>query len=161
MSKWKTEWKYHDGGRLNAGLGSTAIGDCATRAITIATEGDYETVYHDLFELTRTMTEKSRAKWAVKSRKRGPSPRDGVFKEVYTRYLTDLGWEWTPTMHIGSGCTTHLRKDELPIGRVIARCSKHLVAVIDGVCYDTSDPSRGGSRCVYGYWQDSNQTKEK
>jgi hypothetical protein len=24
--------------------------------------------------------------------------------------------------------------------------------VIDGVIHDTFDPSRGGTRCVYGYW---------
>jgi hypothetical protein len=27
-----------------------------------------------------------------------------------------------------------------------------LCAVIDGVIHDTFNPSRGGSRCVYGYW---------
>jgi hypothetical protein len=30
--------------------------------------------------------------------------------------------------------------------------SKHYCAVIDGVIHDTSDPSRDGTRCVYGYW---------
>jgi len=24
--------------------------------------------------------------------------------------------------------------------------------VLDGVIHDTHDPSRGGRRCVYGYW---------
>jgi hypothetical protein len=32
------------------------------------------------------------------------------------------------------------------------RVSKHLSAVIDGVIQDTHNPSRGGSRCVYGYY---------
>jgi hypothetical protein len=40
----------------------------------------------------------------------------------------------------------------LPNGRLIARCSRHLVAVIDGVIHDTHDSSRDGTRCVYGYW---------
>jgi hypothetical protein len=30
---------------------------------------------------------------------------------------------------------------------------QHAVAVIDGVIRDTFDPSRDGSRCVYGYYQ--------
>jgi hypothetical protein len=57
-------------------------------------------------------------------------------------------------MHIGSGCTAHLRDGEswVPQGRVIVKVSKHYTALIDGVIHDTHDPSRGGTRCVYGYW---------
>ena len=55
-------------------------------------------------------------------------------------------------MAIGSGCRVHLRAEELPAGRLIARVSKHFVTVVDGICYDTSDPTRGGTRCVYGYF---------
>jgi hypothetical protein len=55
-------------------------------------------------------------------------------------------------MAIGQGCKVHLRATELPAGRLIVQVSKHLVAVIDGVIRDTSDPSRGGKRCVYGYY---------
>ncbi len=29
---------------------------------------------------------------------------------------------------------------------------RHYTAVIDGVINDTHDPSREGTRCVYGYW---------
>lgn len=63
-----------------------------------------------------------------------------------------LGWTWHPTMQIGSGCTVHLDRDELPAGRVIVAVSKHVCAVIDGVLRDTHDCSRAGTRCVYGYW---------
>jgi hypothetical protein len=56
-------------------------------------------------------------------------------------------------MQIGSGCTVHLSADELPSGRLVVSVSKHLTAVIDGVIHDTHDPSRRGTRCVYGYWQ--------
>ena len=62
------------------------------------------------------------------------------------------GWKWTPTMGIGTGCRVHLRPEELPGGRIIVSLSKHWCAVIDGVPHDTHDPSRGGTRCVYGYW---------
>jgi hypothetical protein len=73
---------------------------------------------------------------------------------VSTRaYLAALGWRWTPVMQIGSGCRVHLRADELPAGRLIVKVTHHLVAVIDGVIHDTHNCSRGGTRCVYGYWR--------
>ena len=56
-------------------------------------------------------------------------------------------------MSIGSGCRVHLRADEPPPGRLIVKISRHYTAVIDGVIPDTHDASRGGTRCVYGYWR--------
>lgn len=47
----------------------------------------------------------------------------------------------------------HLRDGELPMGRLIVSVSRHLVAVIDGVIYDTHNCSRNGTRCVYGFWK--------
>jgi hypothetical protein len=38
--------------------------------------------------------------------------------------------------------------------RDVARLSRHLCAVVDGVVHDTFDPSRDGTRCVYGYWKE-------
>jgi len=37
--------------------------------------------------------------------------------------------------------------------RLVAQVSKHVTAVIDGVFYDSHNPSRGGTRCVYGFWK--------
>ena len=68
-------------------------------------------------------------------------------------YMHDLGFEWMATMLIGQGCKVHLRDGELPMGRLVVSVSKHWTAVIDGVIRDTYDPSRDGTRCVYGYWQ--------
>jgi hypothetical protein len=59
---------------------------------------------------------------------------------------------WFPTTKIGDGCRVHLKAAELPRERLIVSCSKHTTAVIDGIIYDTYDPSRGGTRCVYGYF---------
>ena len=70
-------------------------------------------------------------------------------------YMTELGFVWTPTMTIGSGCTTHLRDGELPDGRLVCKVGRHLVAVVDGVINDTHDCSRNGTRCVYGYWKEA------
>jgi len=77
-------------------------------------------------------------------------PRTGLRKNTVKEYLRDIGWRWTPTMHIGSGCKVHLRAGELPPGRLIVALSKHLCAVIDGVIHDTHDCSRGGRRSFTG-----------
>ena len=136
------ELKKTDGGRAAAGYqGET--GDCVVRAIAVALEKPYQEVYDALAALMS----QERLK-----RKRG-SPRNGVPRSTYERYLKSNGWEFVPTMAIGSGCKVHLKAEELPKGRIICRVSKHLVAVIDGVMHDSHDPSRGGTRCVYGYYR--------
>jgi hypothetical protein len=141
-------WEYDDGGRVAAGFRGHA-GDCATRAIAIATGRPYREVYDELFERARAAP--LPRKPSGRKRKTA-SPRHGVSKVVSREYLLDHGWYWTPTMGFGTGCRVHLRREELPAPRLIASCSRHLVAVIDGVIRDTYDPSRDGSRCVYGIW---------
>lgn len=112
------------------------------RAIAIAIEQDYKVVYDELFRRNRIANKTGKA-----------SPRDGgTSKKTTRKYLADLGWTWTPTMHIGQGCKVHLRPHELPSGRLVVSLSKHLAAVVDGVLHDTHDCSRDGTRCVYGYW---------
>ena len=134
-----------DGGRAAAGYIGDAR-DCVTRAIAIATGKSYQEVYDRLNELAKT--ERSSVRRKGKS-----NARTGVHRVTYDKYLVELGWVWTPTMLIGSGCKVHLKDGELPNGRLIVSLSKHNVAVIDGVIHDTYDPSRGGTRCVYGYWR--------
>lgn len=139
------EWKENDGGREAAGFkGKT--GDCVTRAIAIATGLPYREVYDELHARAKAKAKRAR-------KKKHGSPRNGVHRNVYEPYLTELGWTWTPTMQVGRGCKVHLRADELPEGTLIVNCSRHVVAVIDGVAHDTHDPTRDGSRCVYGYYQ--------
>jgi hypothetical protein len=147
---------FDDGGRAEAGFkGET--GDCVTRAIAIATGRPYREVYDALATGIKEFAATSRSRSAKRAGRggglRGTTPRNGVGKAVYTAYLRSLGWEWTPTMRIGSGCTVHLQGGELPAGRLIVSVSKHLVAVVDGVIHDTHDCSRDGGRCVYGYWR--------
>lgn len=125
---------YDDGGRSKY-FKTENVGDCAVRAISIATGIDYMKVYNDLKELNG-----------------GKSCRNGTPKKVDKAYIRSLGWKWKPTMLIGKGCQVHLREDELPHGTLIVQVSKHLTCVIDGVIYDTFDCSRNGTRCVYGYW---------
>jgi hypothetical protein len=172
------KWVKDDGGRAAAGFkGST--GDCACRAAAIATGQPYATVYAALnLAASRERRIKGRS-----------SAREGVHKATMRRYMASLGWTWTPTMRIGSGCTVHLRADELPTGRLVVAVSKHYTAVIDGVIHDTFDPSdrpvtvysrntlenipRGATRmdngdwmyaperCVYGYWSAPSTPRER
>jgi hypothetical protein len=144
-SRCAVGWVHDDGGRAAAGYkGHTS--DCVTRAVAIATGRPYQEVYDALNQWAKIERPSKR-------HKRSSNARTGINRQTRDRYLESLGWEWTPTMGIGTGCRVHLRADELPSGRLIAKCSRHLVALIDGVVHDTSDPSRGGTRCVYGYWQ--------
>ena len=135
---------FDDGGRAAAGyVGYT--GDCTTRAIAIATGRSYQSVYDDLNAW-------GAAERKSKRRKGKSSARTGVYGSTSRKYMASLGWTWVPTMLIGSGCQVHLRADELPAGRLVVAVSKHMVAVLDGVIHDTHDPSRDGTRCVYGYY---------
>ncbi len=149
------KFQYNDGGRAKAGYKGKA-GDCVTRAISIATGKPYQEVYDDINYLAKSERKGKR--------KRGKSSaRNGVHKPTIRKYLASLGWQWTPTMFIGSGCKVHLIENELPSGRLIASISKHITTIIDGVIHDTHDPQRYtliiengkqriGYRCVYGYW---------
>ena len=148
----KPIWVENDGGRADAGFrGETR--DCVTRSIAIATGVSYRVVYDELFARAKALAATGRCKVARYLRKKDASPRTGVHRKVYEAYLLDLGWTWVPTMQIGQGCTVHLRANELPSGIIIARLSKHLCVVRDGVIHDMFDPSREGTRCVYGYFQ--------
>jgi hypothetical protein len=163
---------YNDGGRKKAGYkGST--GDCVVRAVAIATEQDYQTVYDALTTLERSRRKSKHNPRGATTVREGVQTRSKAFKD----YMRALGWMWTPTMAIGSGCKVHLATGELPMGRLIVAVSKHYTAVIDGVIYDTHNPQREpqnvyggnpvidpdgqrrnpivqviGGRCVYGYW---------
>lgn len=143
-------WRFDDGGRADHGFKGIA-GDCVTRSIAIALDMPYGAVYRELRD--RMADDVARARPGSSRARRKTTPRDGVHRDVYEAFLFDYGWVWAPTMSIGGGCTTHLRPSELPdVDRIIARLSRHITAVVDGTIRDTHDPSRSGTRCVYGYF---------
>lgn len=145
------DFLYNDGGRKEAGYkGDT--GDCVTRSISIASGLPYQKVYDDLYKLSTDWRLNSNSKYSKVAKPKDDSPRTGVLREVYDPYIKSLGFKWIPTMKIGQGCKIHLRKDELPSGKLIVRVSKHITSVINGVINDTYDCSRGATRCVYGYY---------
>ena len=138
----------NDGGRAAAGYRGKA-GDCVCRAVAIAAELPYRDVYRALADGSGGQRASKRTGKRTRSARNGIHTRRQWFKD----YMTSLGFSWTPTMAIGSGCTVHLRADELPAGRLVVNLSRHCAAVIDGVLHDTHDCARGGTRCVYGYWK--------
>lgn len=134
------KWVKDDGGRSAAGYkGQTR--DCVCRAIAIATQKPYKEIYKLIIDLAKK-----------EKRYHQSHPRTGVYKETVRAVMAHLGWIWVPTMRVGQGCRVHLKSEELPKGRLVVVCSRHEVAVIDGVIHDISDPSRNGTRCVYGYY---------
>jgi len=162
------KFNYNDGGRAAAGFkGNT--GDCVTRAIAIVTGKPYREVYDELNVLCkkkRTYEVEISGRTYINYTR--SAARTGVHKKIYHPYLIGLGFEWIPTMGIGTGCKVHLKAEELPSGKIICRVSKHLTAVIDGVVNDTWNPAREvhetgykdgeqysaiRERCVYGYYR--------
>lgn len=126
------EYIYNDGGRSKYFKGGAR--DCVTRAIAIATGLDYKEVYDTIKDLLQH------------------TPREGLKKRETRDIMNYFGFTWVSCMGIGTGCTTHLKEEELPKGTIVASVSHHLTCIKDGIINDTFNPSRGGDRCVYGYW---------
>jgi hypothetical protein len=152
------QFVYDDGGRREAGFQGDA-GDCVARAIAIASGRPYGEIYAALADGSGTQRKS-------KGKKTGRTARNGIHvrRKWFKDYMHSLGFQWVPTMGIGTGCKVHLHDGELPAGRLVVSVSKHYTAVIDGVVRDTHNPQReermfwaDGTnsimrRCVYGYW---------
>lgn len=130
-----------DGGRADSGFKGSA-GDCATRAIAIATGDPYRATYNALGELAAEMTGGLET-----------SVRNGVSQAVFHRYITDGGWALTLTPG------AYFVPESLPKQRVcIAVLHRHWVAVsVDGVVRDTwdsrkSNRTRCGAPKLLGYY---------
>ena len=129
---------YDDGGREAAGF-KGAAGDCVVRAIAIAAQIPYREVYDALSEGCRNERK-------LKRRRGKSSARDGVYTQSkwFKDYMASIGWSWTPTMGIGTGCKVHLVAEELPPGRLIVHTARHsspsLMAsfMISGIAADQS-----------------------
>jgi hypothetical protein len=100
---------YNDGGRAAAGYKGRA-GDCVVRAIAIAVQKPYQEVYDAINALA--LEERAR-----RGRTRSSS-RSVVGRVIYERYLKQLGWEWVPTMKVGSSCRAFAAKRP-PKGRIL------------------------------------------
>jgi hypothetical protein len=131
-------WQYNDGGRYDAGyIGD--VGDCATRAIAIATQTAYQAVYDDICTLAINDCGHAQAHM-------------GATSSVIREYLECLGWTWNDS-------PGYLNAAELPGGRLIVSMKGHLVAVVDGVINDLFDCSVGGTQKIKGYYSFELDTK--
>ena len=140
-------YTFNDGGRSNYFKGRT--GDCVVRAIAIGADLDYKEVYDLIHKRQKEWANKSRSKAAIKCRK-NPSPRSGVFKQVYKPLLKELGFEWVSTCEVGSSNRIYLNSNDLPNGTLIVNTRRHLSCVKDRVLHDSHSQSLGDM--VYGYW---------
>lgn len=136
-------YKFDDGGRKAAGL-EASMDDCVCRAIAIAGRLPYLDVYAALAEGYASVGDRTYLY------------RNGINVQLewFYAYMQGQGFEWVSTLEPGSDCRVLLRKGELSErGRLVVQLSHHTTALIHGVIHDNHDPSRDGTRCVYGYWQ--------
>ncbi len=141
-----------DGGRKESGY-SGFEGDCVVRALAIATGKPYKMIYDRIARGNKTQRKpRKRERKAVTGQY---SVAHGVYvgRKWFKDYMKELGFVWTPYVTVGSGCTVHLCTRELPKdGRHVLSLSRHYCAFVDGEVRDVYNPSRAGTRCVYGIW---------
>ncbi len=136
------KFEFNDGGRSK--YFTEKAEDSVCRTISIATGKDYK----EIQRLINAYIKKEELD--EQYIKNAPFI---VSKEICYKLLKELGWKWNPCMYFGKGCTTHLKNGELPKkGTFIVSISRQLTCVKDNVIYDIDNPSRDGTRCVYGYW---------
>jgi hypothetical protein len=146
-------WVYNDAGYpgRTTRRGRHVHGNQVITALAIASGQTYWDVYHAIH---RRQVQYVKGLRHGRIKEAGSAISDvGVWPEVSKAYLRELGWTWTSTMSIGSGVTMHLSYEEIPDEPVlVCSISKSLVTVFHGVVQATHDPSRSGTRAVYGYW---------
>lgn len=108
-------------------------GDCVIRALTRVTNKEWHEVFDELVPIARE----------IQCMPNG--------KPCYEKYLIENGFEYQGISNKkGTKRPTvdRFAKDH-PSGRYVLRVANHLVAVVDGIYYDTWD---SGYKSLYGYW---------
>lgn len=138
--------------------------DCATRAIAIA---HYITCHNFTDEIAyrlalahltmhimreRGRTGKVKGGVVRNGRVYSHPTFGGVFKPTFDKAMAALGWTWVSCGSVGKPSRVKITPEDLPAGAVILRLSRHYSVAIDGIAFDTHDPTRDGKRMVYGYW---------
>ena len=108
------------------------IGDCVIRAVAKATGKEWEEVYKDLCAIG---LEQHRM------------PND---KEVYTAYLTKMGWKKMPMPRNGRKRMTIKQFSQEQKGVYIISIARHLTVIDNGTLYDIWNCE---NRCMGNYWE--------
>ncbi len=124
---------YNDGGRIEAGFKTQT--DCGIRALSIACEISYKEA--------RAILKKA----AKNGKQENGQIAGGIYKEDLDSALEQFGFKWHSAPKFKGRKAKYY---DLPKGRIVARMSKHFVAVIDKQLHDTWDSSE---KMVYGYWK--------
>jgi len=137
----------NDGGRYRAGWKGNRAGDCVPRAITIAT-GHWQHVengfhYQNVRSILDSLCSEMTGGLSVSSNNGTPTP-------VAHKYLINRGWK----LKLTAG---KYLKDLPEKGTFIACLTRHYVAVIDNVAFDTWDcrhsrRTKCGSPTMKGYY---------
>lgn len=116
-------YKYYNANPLGR-----IVNDCTVRAISLATDQSWDTTYKELSEFAR---------------------KQGItFSEIefINEYLADKYEHYC----LAKGIVTLEDFLDLKLpGRWLVTMSGHITCVIDGICYDTFDPSSRYIWCVY------------
>ena len=137
-------YKFNDGGKAEACLGTARSNDCCIRAAAIALGQGYRKTKSELNELLIEMTGGL-----------DRSCNNGTPTPVFHRYLTDRGFELTLTPTTPK---TYLHDYDFADRNVIAVLPRHLMSVKDNVVNDTWDSrkcrkTKCGSPSLNGYYE--------
>lgn len=125
-------YRLHDAGR-SASKRPKQRRDCVVRAISLALGMAYDDTYEALAEASRTS---------------GRSTAKDVWQPWLTARATRHSFPAVAgqkRMSLAEFCSTH------PRGRWVAQCAGHVVAVVDGIPHDDSEPR--STACVYAAWE--------
>jgi len=147
------EVQITDGGHAAAKMRGTGRKSCVPRAISIALGLDYRETHETLEVAQQEWATTGRTSNAKRTAAGKTIAQYGVHKQVYNPFLAERGWHFVSLMEVGKQRERNPRFCDLPTtGTIIAGVSNHMCAVVDGVIHDSHDPTRGGTRTVYGYW---------
>lgn len=129
---------------VRATAGYEGPGDCAIRAIAIAEDRPYNSVWLDLLDCVQHYKE---TRWRGGDRVLS-DPVEGIDSEILSEYLAYRGWRYVPCQRPYPSII------ELPKVRRwrILSLRAHVLAIWDRSVYDTSHPS-SHARSVFGYWE--------
>ena len=122
-------FQKNDGGRLVAGYSSgESVNDCAPRAIALATDRPYQTVYTDLQYITYQKMSQDPFTYNT------ACCDNGTYIGVVKEYMAHQGW-----MYYESNLSLLQYSDELYSGDVIIHFNKHIFTIRNGIVYDTEN----------------------